>query len=81
MSTLHSTQHTSSAALTKNTPLAARRALRMLWSLSVGGLRVELPDQRLLSFGNLLSGPQASIRIHDWQVFASAMRSGDIGFA
>jgi cyclopropane-fatty-acyl-phospholipid synthase len=29
----------------------------------------------------LLSGPQASIRIHDWQVFASAMRSGDIGFA
>ena len=81
MSTLPSTQHSSSAVLTHNVPMAAQRALRMLGSLSVGGLGVELPDQRQMNFGNSQSGPQASIRIHNWQVFAAAMRSGDIGFA
>ena len=81
MSTLPSTQHTSSAILTKNAPMAAQRALRMLGSLSEGGLGVELPDQRHMNFGTSQSGPQASIRIHNWQVFSAAMRSGDIGFA
>ena len=82
MSTLHSTDNASaSAALTSPTPLSVQRALRMLGSLSVGGLGVELPDQRQLSFGASQSGPQASIRIHQWQVFSATMRSGDIGFA
>lgn len=61
--------------------MAAQRALRMLESLTVGELTVALPDQRELIFGTAQSGPQASIRIHDWQVFAWTMRSGDIGFA
>ena len=82
MSTLHSTNNASaSAALTTPTPRSAQSALRMLGSLSVGGLGVELPDQRQLSFGSSQSGPQASIRIHQWQVFSATMRSGDIGFA
>ena len=81
MSTLPSTQHTSSAVLKNSVPMAAQRALRMLGSLSVGGLGVELPDQRHMNFGCSQSGPQASLHIHNWQVFSAAMRSGDIGFA
>jgi len=81
MSTLHSPDRTSSAYVTKNTPMAAKRALRMLESLTVGGLHIQLLGQNQLSFDSSQSGPQASIRIHDWAVFAATMRSGDIGFA
>jgi cyclopropane-fatty-acyl-phospholipid synthase len=81
MSTLPSSDHTVSTSWMKTLPLAAQRSLRMLQSLSVGGLRMQLPDQRELVFGTTHSGPQASIRIHQWQVFAATLRSGDIGFA
>jgi cyclopropane-fatty-acyl-phospholipid synthase len=81
MSSLHSTNHTAPLISNPAAPMAAQRALRMLESLTVGGLTVALPDQRELTFGTAQSGPQASMRIHDWQVFALTMRSGDIGFA
>ena len=68
------------SALSKLAPAAAQRALRMLQRISVGGLRMQLPDGRTLDFGQT-TGPQASIVLHNWQVFGASLRSGDIGFA
>ena len=81
MPSLHSANPSAPIISSPNAPMAAQRALRMLESLTVGGLSVDLPDGRQLTFGAAQSGPQASMRIHDWQVFALTMRSGDIGFA
>lgn len=81
MPSLHSTNPSAPIISSPKAPMAAQRALRMLESLTVGGLSVDLPDGRQLTFGAAQSGPQASMRIHDWQVFALTMRSGDIGFA
>jgi len=61
-------------------PAVAHRALRMLQRISVGGLRLQLPDGRSMQFGQA-TGPQASIVLHNWQVFGASLRSGDIGFA
>ncbi len=63
-----------------NVPSAAKRAMAMLQSLSTGGLHLQLPDGRAVFFGHS-SGPQASLVLHNWQVFGKALRSGDIGFA
>ena len=68
------------SALSKLAPAAAQRALRMLQRISVGGLRMQLPDGRTLDFGQT-TGPQARIVLHNWQVFGASLRSGDIGFA
>lgn len=81
MPSLQSTNHTAPIISSLNAPMAAQRALRLLESLTVGKLSLDLPGGRQLTFGTAQSGPQASIRIHDWQVFALTMRSGDIGFA
>ncbi len=62
------------------TPAAAKRALSMLQALTTGGLQLQLPDGRTHFFGHT-SGPQASMVLHNWQVFGAALRSGDIGFA
>jgi len=66
--------------LGKAVPVAARRALGMLQSISSGSLHMTLPDGRSIRFGNE-HGPQAAIELHNWQVFGAALRSGDIGFA
>jgi len=79
MTTLHSPEF-SLPDLGKAAPAAARRALRLLQSISNGRLQMRLPDGRSLSFGNE-HGPQAVIELHNWQVFGAALRSGDIGFA
>ena len=79
MTTLQ-TSNFSLSDLGASVPSAAKRALSMLQSLSVGGLRLQLPDKRVMLFGQS-SGPQASLVLHNWQVFGAALRSGDIGFA
>ena len=66
--------------LGKQVPASAKRALRMLQSLQTGGLTLQLPDGQSLFFGHH-TGPQASLQLHNWQVFGAALRSGDIGFA
>ena len=66
--------------LKAQTPKAVQRALSMLERLSAGGLQLHLPDGRQLFFGHR-HGPQASMVLHNWQVFGAALRSGDIGFA
>ncbi len=81
MSSLHPTDPSASAVSPRHPPAVAQRVLRLLDGLTVGGLRMELPDQQHKVFGDTHSGPQASLRIHDWQVFSATLRSGDIGFA
>ena len=69
-------------ALPAEAPAAARAVFRLLRSLQVGVLDVQLPDGELLRFGHPEhEGPRASIRLLDWAVCRAALKSGDIGFA
>jgi cyclopropane-fatty-acyl-phospholipid synthase len=61
-------------------PLAARRVLPLLQKLQHGRLHLRLPDGSESVHGHS-EHPSASLVVHDWGVFAAAMRSGDIGFA
>jgi cyclopropane-fatty-acyl-phospholipid synthase len=61
-------------------PLAARRVLPLLQKLQHGRLHLRLPDGSESVYGHS-DQPSASLVVHDWGVFAAAMRSGDIGFA
>jgi cyclopropane-fatty-acyl-phospholipid synthase len=63
-------------------PMAATAVLGLLSRLAVGRLDVQLPDGSMRRFGPAGAGePQASIRLHNWNVCAAALKSGDIGFA
>ena len=66
--------------LSAETPAAARQGLRLMQRLVHGSLVVQLPDGSVHRFGSG-EGPQASIQLRNWNVFAAALRSGDIGFA
>lgn len=61
-------------------PAAARAVLRLLSCIKHGTLSLELPDGTVRRFGSG-DAPAASIRLVNWKVCASALRSGDIGFA
>ncbi len=76
-------------AFPNDAPAAARTALRLLQNLRHGELTVQLPDGTQRRFGehpqqNALPGhhyPRAHLTLHNWKVFAAALKSGDIGFA
>ena len=61
-------------------PAAARTCLRWLQHLQHGTLHLEAPDGRMLQLGQG-GQPHASLRLRDWRVFGSVLRSGDIGLA
>jgi cyclopropane-fatty-acyl-phospholipid synthase len=61
-------------------PLAARQVLPLLQKLQHGRLHLRLPDGSESVYGQG-EQPHATLVVHDWGVFAAAMRSGDIGFA
>jgi cyclopropane-fatty-acyl-phospholipid synthase len=61
-------------------PAAARAVFRLLRGLRLGTLDLQLPDGRHTRFGDG-SEPRAAMRLLDWSVCDSALRSGDIGFA
>jgi cyclopropane-fatty-acyl-phospholipid synthase len=61
-------------------PLAARQVLPLLQKLQHGRLHLRLPDGSESVYGQG-EQPHATLVVHDWAVFAAAMRSGDIGFA
>ena len=61
-------------------PLAARRVLPLLQKLQHGRLHLRLPNGSESVYGQG-EQPSASLVVHDWGMFAAAMRSGDIGFA
>ena len=63
-------------------PAAARAAFRLLARLQIGTLDLQLPDGSQLHFGQAQPGaPRGAMRLENWNVFAAALKSGDIGFA
>jgi cyclopropane-fatty-acyl-phospholipid synthase len=66
--------------LPRNAPAAARTLLQLLQRLRHGSLTLQLPDGTVQRFGGG-TGPLASMRLHNWNVFSAALKSGDIGFA
>ncbi len=63
-------------------PATARSVFRLLRRLHHGSLTLHLPDGDTAHFGSARSGePRAAMRLRNWNVFAAALRSGDIGFA
>jgi cyclopropane-fatty-acyl-phospholipid synthase len=67
-------------ALPAGAPAAARTAFKLLSRLKHGTLTLQMPDGSLQRFGSG-DAPQASLRLHNWNVCSAALRSGDIGFA
>ena len=80
---------TAHLAFPNDATAAARAALRLLQNLRHGELTLQLPDGTQRRFGehpqqNALPGhhnPCAHLTLHNWKVFAAALKSGDIGFA
>jgi len=61
---------------------AARSVFHLLPRLCYGSLTLQLPDGGAARFGATRTGePRAAMRLRNWNVFAAALRSGDIGFA
>lgn len=69
-----------SLALPGGAPAAARTVLQLLTRLKHGTLHVQLPDGSTRHFGSG-EAPVASLRLHNWNVCAASLKSGDIGFA
>lgn len=64
--------------------MAARSALKLLQRLSHGTLIAQLPDGSVQHFGQQDAqhpGVAARMTLHNWNVCAAALKSGDIGFA
>ncbi len=78
-------------AAPSNAPAAARTAWRMLERLRHGTLTLQLPDGAIRVFGARTdglsgqapreAGTNAMITLRNWNMFAAALKSGDIGFA
>jgi cyclopropane-fatty-acyl-phospholipid synthase len=71
--------HNGAALDTTRFPATARWVLRLLARIGHGTLDVRLPDGQRARFGR--GAPHADITLASWDVFAAALRSGDIGFA
>ncbi len=67
-------------SLPAGAPAAAQTVLKLLTRLKHGSLNLSLPDgsQHRLGQGQ---PPVAALRLHNWNVCAAALKSGDIGFA
>ena len=73
----------------QHAPASARAGLRLLEQLRHGALTLVLPDGSHRRYGehphlHALPSPQhpcATLQLHNWKVFAAALKSGDIGFA
>jgi cyclopropane-fatty-acyl-phospholipid synthase len=66
--------------LPQGTPAAARTVLKLLQRLRHGSLTVQLPNGSMQRFGGEAM-PHATLQLHNWNVCAAALKSGDIGFA
>ncbi len=77
-----STASATASSLPAGAPAAARAVFALLHQMRVGALDVQLPDGSQAHFGRRRDGePLAAIRLLDWSVCSSALKSGDIGFA
>lgn len=66
--------------LPRGTPAAARTVFKLLQGLRHGSLTVQLPNGSMQRFGSEAL-PHATLALHNWNAFAAALKSGDIGFA
>jgi cyclopropane-fatty-acyl-phospholipid synthase len=66
--------------LPRGTPAAARTVFKLLQKLRHGSLTVQLPNGSMQRFGGDAL-PHATLALHNWNVCAAALKSGDIGFA
>ena len=66
--------------LPRGTPAAARTVFKLLQRLRHGSLTVQLPNGSMQRFGGDAL-PHATLALHNWNVCAAALKSGDIGFA
>ena len=75
--------------LPQDAPPSARAGMKLLQRLRHGALTLQLPDGSVRRFGEHphahandgQAGPVATMRLHNWNVFSAALKSGDIGFA
>jgi cyclopropane-fatty-acyl-phospholipid synthase len=80
MNTLRSTVTASNFSLPQGTPAAARAVLKLLKKVRHGSLTLQFPDGSMQRFGTDTL-PHATLHLHNWNVCAAALKSGDIGFA
>ena len=73
---------TASRTLTipNGTPAAARTVLKLLQRLRHGSLTLQMPDGSMQRFGGDAL-PHAALHLHNWNMCAAVLKSGDIGFA
>ena len=77
------------SSLPEDAPSCAHAGMKLLQRLRHGALTLQLPDGTVRRFGEHphahandgQAGPAASMRLHNWKVFAAALKSGDIGVA
>lgn len=68
--------------LADSAPAAALAVFRLMKGLKHGTLNVKLPEGGALHFGSAEGTElRATIRLHNWNPCAAALKSGDIGFA
>ncbi|MEP6969420.1 MAG: cyclopropane-fatty-acyl-phospholipid synthase family protein [Betaproteobacteria bacterium] len=74
----------------RDAPVAARNTIRLLERLQHGQLTVQLPDGSVRMFGQAphtgatardSATPHAMVSLHNWNVCAATLKSGDIGLA
>ncbi len=86
---MNSTTFATAATYSRAAPPAARTAIKLLQRLRYGVLTVHFPDGSSRRFGEppleRLAGQmppaEATLTLHNWNVCAAALKSGDIGFA
>lgn len=72
--------NTSAVSIPQEAPASARTVFKLLQRMQQGSLNLHLPDGRVQHFGRTV-GPHATLVLNNWNVFAAALKSGDIGFA
>ncbi len=80
---MHTSANSQNFEIPSSAPAAARTCLKLLQQLKHGSLTVQLPDGTMQHFGQP-SGQAAihgNLNLHNWNVCAAALKSGDIGFA
>ena len=77
---MNSTTAPTSFTLPQGTPAAARTVLHLLHRLRHGSLTLQFPDGTMQRFGQG-DLPHATLVLHNWNMCAAALKSGDIGFA
>lgn len=67
------------ARATRAVPRASREVLRFVLGLTLGSVRITLPDGRAFLVETGKPGPKAEIRIRNWRFARRVMFAGDVG--